>query len=226
MQHGKQTIPHSHKPTAVASACGEQPAPRGLRHPTGALCLWGLLLLWAPAVSSQPLAGREVIERLVRVEEGQKHLGQGIQQLGERFSRIEEGHKQLEQRLTRVEEGQKQLGERLTRLEEGQKQLEQRLTRLEEQQKSLEQRVEEGFAVVDRRIAELREFLLWGFGVTFAGMFALVGFVLWDRRTALAPAVRHLHELQEREQRLVAALREYAATSPELAESLRKMGLL
>ncbi|MCS6924650.1 MAG: hemolysin XhlA family protein [Candidatus Binatia bacterium] len=162
----------------------------------------------------------------MRVEEGQKRVGQGIQQLGERFGRLEEGQKQLEQRLTRMEEGQKQVGERLTRLEEGQKQLEQRLTRVEEQQKSLEQRVEEGFAVVNRRIDELREFLLWGFGVTFAGMFALVGFVLWDRRTALAPAVRRIQELQEREQRLEAALREYAATAPELAESLRKMGLL
>ncbi len=111
-----------------------------------------------------------------------------------------------------IEEAQRHLGERLTRVEEG--------------QRGLEQRVEEGFAVVNRRIDELREFLLWGFGVTFAGMFALVGFVIWDRRSAPAPAVRRIQELEEREQRLEAALREYAAKSPELADSLRKMGLL
>lgn len=34
--------------------------------------------------------------------------------------------------------------------------------------------------------SEIKEFMLWGFGVTFAGIFALIGFVLWDRRTALA----------------------------------------
>jgi hypothetical protein len=90
-----------------------------------------------------------------------------------------------------------------------------RLTRLEEGQKRLEQRME-----------EVREFLLWGFGVTFAGIFALVGFVIWDRRTALAPAVRRIEELQERERRLEAALREYAAKDPELADALKRAGLM
>lgn len=36
--------------------------------------------------------------------------------------------------------------------------------------------------------SDLQSFLLWGFGIVFAGIFALIGFVLWDRRTALAPA--------------------------------------
>lgn len=36
----------------------------------------------------------------------------------------------------------------------------------------------------------LQSFLLWGFGIVFAGVFALIGFVLWDRRTAIAPAIR------------------------------------
>ena len=43
---------------------------------------------------------------------------------------------------------------------------------------------------------EIKEFMLWGFGVTFAGIFALIGFVLWDRRTALAPAIRKSRELE------------------------------
>ncbi|MDW8168005.1 MAG: hypothetical protein RML74_05900 [Acidobacteriota bacterium] len=95
------------------------------------------------------------------------------------------------------------------------KEIVERLTRLEEGQKRLEQRID-----------ELREFLLWGFGVTFAGIFALVGFVIWDRRTALAPAVRRIEELQERARRLELALREYAAKEPELAEALKKAGLM
>ncbi|GBC82873.1 hypothetical protein HRbin10_02009 [bacterium HR10] len=97
-----------------------------------------------------------------------------------------------------------------------------RLTRLEEGQK----RLEDGQRQLGQRLDEVREFLLWGFGVTFAGIFALVGFVLWDRRTALAPAVRRIEELQERERRLEAALREYAAKAPELAEALKRAGLM
>lgn len=83
-----------------------------------------------------------------------------------------------------------------------------RLARLEEGQKNLNQRID-----------DLRQLILWGFGITFAGMFTLIGFVIWDRRTALAPAVNRMDRLE-------AALKEYAAKSPDLAEALKKARLL
>lgn len=120
----------------------------------------------------------------------------------------------------------REIVERLTRLEEGQKASAQRLDdtnrRMEEGFKSLNQRIDD----TNHRIDELRETLLWSSGVLCSGMLALVGFVLWDRRSALAPAVRQMEMLREREEKLEAALREYALKSPELAESLKKMGLL
>lgn len=83
-----------------------------------------------------------------------------------------------------------------------------RLARLEEGQKNLNQRID-----------DLRQLILWGFGITFAGMFTLIGFVIWERRTALAPAVNRMDRLE-------AALKEYAAKSPDLAEALKKARLL
>lgn len=44
--------------------------------------------------------------------------------------------------------------------------------------------------------------MFWGFGILFAGMFTLVVFVLWDRRTALSPAIRKNKELEERDVKL------------------------
>jgi len=131
----------------------------------------------------------------------------------------------------------REIVEKLTRLEEGQKALSQRIDdtnrRLEEGFKALNQRIDDTNRHIDelkqdlsQRIEELRQTLLWGLGVMFAGMFALVGFVIWDRRSALAPAVRQMEGLREREEKLEAALREYASRTPELAESLKKMGLL
>ena len=67
---------------------------------------------------------------------------------------------------------------------------------------------------------------MWGFGVTFAGIFALISFVLWDRRTVLTPAVRRIEDLHDRESRLESALREYARGTSDLADALRKYGLL
>lgn len=115
------------------------------------------------------------------------------------------------------------VGERLARLEEGQRSLEKRL---DDFRADVNRRFDDMQTGVNRRFDEQRDFIIWGFGVTFAGMFTLIGFVLWDRRTALAPAVRRAEELHDREQRLEAALRDYAARAPDLAESLRRVGLL
>ena len=41
-----------------------------------------------------------------------------------------------------------------------------------------------------QRIYDVINIMLWGFGVLFAGMMSLIGFVIWDRRSALAPAIR------------------------------------
>ena len=87
-------------------------------------------------------------------------------------------------------------------------------------------RIDELRQDIGQRLEELRQTLLWGLGVTFAGMFALIGFVIWDRRSTRAPTVRQMEGLREREEKLEAALREYARQAPALAESLRKMGLL
>lgn len=87
-------------------------------------------------------------------------------------------------------------------------------------------RLEEGQKNLITRVDGLVNIILGGFGVVFAGIFALIGFVLWDRRTALAPAIRKNQELEERELRLEKALREYAQREPKLAEILRSMGIL
>jgi hypothetical protein len=94
-----------------------------------------------------------------------------------------------------------------------------RLTRLETKVEGLQRQI-------DDVKADLKDFMLWGFGVTFAGIFALIGFVIWYRRTALTPAIRKNKELEEREERIEKALREYAKKEPGLAEVLKNLGLM
>ena len=57
-------------------------------------------------------------------------------------------------------------------------------------------RLDEGQKAINNRIDDLRNLIY----VVLAGIFALIGFVLWDRRTTLAPAVRKNRELEEREE--------------------------
>jgi len=51
----------------------------------------------------------------------------------------------------------------------------------------------------------------------------LIGFVIWDRRTALAPAIKKNKELEERGDLLERALKEFAKVEPKLAEILKSL---
>ncbi len=116
---------------------------------------------------------------------------------------------------------------RITReLIEGLAELRGDLKRIEDGQKNLQRQVDDVRKQVDDTRKELKDFMLWGFGVTFAGMFALIGFVIWDRRSALAPAVTSLRALEEREARVEQVLKELAQLDTNVADALRHVGLL
>jgi hypothetical protein len=96
-----------------------------------------------------------------------------------------------------------------------------RLIRVEIKVESNEKRLES----IDRRIERLENIMMWGFGLLFTTMIGLVGFVIWDRRSALAPAIRKNKELEEREEKIERALKEAALKDPNLAEALKRAGL-
>jgi len=106
------------------------------------------------------------------------------------------------------------------------KRLDQRFDAVDQRFEAMETQINQRFEGINQQISELKSFMLWGFGILFAGMFSLVGFVLWDRRTALAPAVSKYSALEEREERLEKVLKEMAQTDPRAAEALRHVGLL
>jgi len=78
--------------------------------------------------------------------------------------------------------------------------------------------VNQRFDGVNQRIDNLQTFMYWGFGILFTMMMVLMGFVLWDRRTAIKPLENRTHQLEE-------ALIEYAKTDPKLKEILRKAAI-
>jgi hypothetical protein len=97
-----------------------------------------------------------------------------------------------------------------------------RLVRLETKVEEGFKRLEEGLKTTTQRIDDLRDL----FYVVMGGIIALVGFVMWDRRTALAPAIRRTRDLEERAERIERALRELARQDPKIAEVFKQAGLL
>ena len=82
------------------------------------------------------------------------------------------------------------------------------------------------FDNVDKRFDNLQTFLYWGFGILISFMGFLLGFVLWDRRTTLAPVTRETEELKRQEKRILDILRSYSEKAPELREILKNAGIL
>ncbi len=97
-----------------------------------------------------------------------------------------------------------------------------RLIRVEEGLKAVNQRIDG----LDKRIDGLQGLMYVVIGAVIAQTIGIVGFVLWDRRSALAPAIRKNRELEEREETLEKVLKEYAKQEPRLAEILKSVKLL
>jgi len=98
--------------------------------------------------------------------------------------------------------------------------------KVEEGQKGIQRQVDDLKTSNQKQFDDLRAFLFWGFGILFGGMGMLISFVLWDRRTALAPAVDKIKALEEREELLVKVLKEMARKDANAAEALRHAGLV
>jgi len=99
-------------------------------------------------------------------------------------------------------------------------------TKAEEGQKALQRQIDDLKDATEKRIDDLRILLLWGFGILFGGMGILIGFVIWDRRTALEPVAKKYRELEEEGEKYKKALKEYAKVEPKLAEVLKSLNLL
>jgi hypothetical protein len=94
-------------------------------------------------------------------------------------------------------------------------------------------RVEEGIKFVNQRIHDVKEeirdlktFILWGFGILFSGMGILMGFVLWDRRTAITPVIKRTKELEEENEKIYKVLKEMGKRDTKIAQILKQVGIL
>jgi glutamine synthetase type III len=131
--------------------------------------------------------------------------------------------------------------DRMIRLEEGLKATNQRINDVKAEMNSIKADVKAEMnsmkadmkadmnsmkADINIRLEQMTTFMLWGFGILFSGMGFLMGFVLWDRRTALAPAIRKTKELEERAELLEKALKEASITNPGIKEALKHVGIL
>ncbi|HRQ08895.1 MAG TPA: hypothetical protein PLI91_08010 [Nitrosomonas europaea] len=202
-----------------------------------------ILLLLTSVLVAMPVAAvdvaprisdREIIESLAELKAGQKALEE---KMDLRFNAMQE---QIDQRFTAIQE---QIDQRFTAVDQRFTAVDQRFTAVDQHftamQKQIDQRfiaVDQRFEAIDRRLDFIQQLML----VTIAGIFGLIGFIIWDRYSTLRPMdmrLRRLEEDLERDlelqspegsklTRLIHALRELAKEDKKVEAILRSFSLL
>jgi hypothetical protein len=122
------------------------------------------------------------------------------------------------------------------RFEAFQRQIDQRFEEVDQRFEAFQQQIDQRFESVDQQFDKLWTLML----VMIAGIFGLIGYIVWDRKTALRPVEQRImaleaefhrdleiqHEDGSRLTRLVKVLREMAKSDEKLANVLRSFSLL
>ena len=87
---------------------------------------------------------------------------------------------------------------------------------------ALETKMDVKFEAVNARI----DYIFWLQGVIVALILFILGYTIWDRRTALQPALDKSTEAEVKSSNLIRVLREYSKKHADLAEILRSHGIL
>ena len=86
--------------------------------------------------------------------------------------------------------------------------------------------INERFDYQQQQINDLKNMFYWGFGIVIALIIFLLGYIIWDRRTALIPVREKTFDVSEKNKLLLKILKEYSQKQPELAKIMKLHGLL
>ena len=82
------------------------------------------------------------------------------------------------------------------------------------------------FESQQRQLDDIKTLFYWGFGILITLIMFMLGYMIWDRRTALQPALDKATDADAKSTNLIRALREYSKKHADLADILRTHGIL
>jgi len=91
---------------------------------------------------------------------------------------------------------------------------------------SVNKSINERFDSQQRQIDDLKTIYFWGFGIMITLMMFILGYMIWDRRTAFTPVREKTYAVSEKVNILEKILIEESKTNKRLAEILHSYGIL
>ena len=86
--------------------------------------------------------------------------------------------------------------------------------------------IDKQFMYMQKQIDDIKTLFYWGFGILITLIIFMLGYMIWDRRTALKPALDKATDADAKSTNLIMALREYSKKHSDLADILRTHGIL
>lgn len=216
--------------------------------------------------AAPPLSDREIVESLTELKQNQKNL---VQRIDDTNRRIDDMNQSINSRIDmliltidkRFDAVDKRFDAMDKRFESMQKNMDARFeamqknmdARFEAIQKNMDARsdaVDKRFETMDKRFEEQHNMILTLFGSVMALVIALMGYMIWDRKTAQEPVKKRVGILEENMetvsrglisierktenaaasaqvlQRVVASLQDFSRKNSEMADSLKSHSLL
>ena len=108
--------------------------------------------------------------------------------------------------------------DRAIRTEARMETLEAKVGGLDKRFEGLDKRIDDIHLQINRLEDKFDSYFMWGFGLVLMSIFGLIGFIIYDRRTTLAP-------VENKTDRIIRVLRDAAEKDPALREALKRTAL-
>jgi len=104
--------------------------------------------------------------------------------------------------------------------------LDNKINALEDKMEVRFENIDKQFMYMQKQIDDIKTLFYWGFGILITLFIFMLGYMIWDRRTALQPALNKATDADAKSTNLIMALREYSKKHADLADILRTHGIL
>ena len=101
-----------------------------------------------------------------------------------------------------------------------------KISALEDKMEIRFESIDKQFMYQQKQIDDIKTLFYWGFGILITLFIFMLGYMIWDRRTAMRPALEQASKAEENSRNLILMLREYSKKHPDLADILRTHGIL
>ena len=211
-------------------------------------------ICWAVEVAPR-ITDREIVERLTRLEEGQKailrEMNTRFESMDKRFESIDKRFESIDRRFESVDNRFESIDKRFESVDKRFDSIDKRFGSVDKRFDSIDKRfdsihkrfdsIDKRFDSIDKRFDQMFNVLI-AIISAFAGIVAVtIGFAIWDRRTMIRPFETTVKVMEEKIEdirvkvqsfdedklsRLIGAMRKFAKNNKEIAEALKSFNLL